>query len=367
MNERIPIFRPHWTSHETAAMAAAIQSDWWGRGPRVAKLEQAWSEQFAGHQPCIATNSGTAALELAIRDVIANRPRAGCIVVPDQTFASDANAVYHWARPNPLHFADVDPLTACLRPEDLPDCQIAAVIVVHFGGRQADVAGIRRRVRPDCVIIADCAHAHNAWHPDADYHCWSFHAVKPNAAGDGGMVCCGRGIDPEAIRADSWCGIETSTWQRNKAAYAAGYDIKRPGIKAHMNDLTAALAFCQMESATERRAKRRAIADQYRERIALPGSLPDPFGDWHLYQVAVPPEHLERFRSDMASANIDTGRHYRGLSTMTCYRETSHADCRNSRAWYASRVTLPLFDRMTDEDVDRVIEAANNSAKGWKV
>src|SRR5262245_51933762 len=188
---------------DIAAVVEALRADYLTTGPRVLEFEQALA-RATGAKYAIACSNGTAALHLAARAL--NLGPGTTTVVPAITFLASANAVrLHGGE---VVFADVDPDTGLMRPQDLvealtrcPRGKADAVVSVHLAGQCGDIAGIHRIAKTIGMrVIDDACHAlgtsvringvsHKIGGNDfADVTCFSFHPVKTIAMGEGGAV-----------------------------------------------------------------------------------------------------------------------------------------------------------------------------------
>ena len=185
-----------------------------------------------GVDHAVAVNSATMALQLTVQALGID----GDIIMPALTFASTALAARH--NSCRIVFADVDEDALCLDWADVTHRrmgpQTGAVIPVWYGGT-VNVGSLEVRDgsgRP-LPVIEDCAHA--AGSPGEGKQgiaaCWSFHAVKNLACGDGGMITTD---DPELamrLRRLRWCGIDRSTWDRDRTRYSWEYDTRSAGCR----------------------------------------------------------------------------------------------------------------------------------------
>ena len=354
----IPLFRPSCTDLEISYVTEVLRSGWWGMGPKTEELEEKFA-RYVGAGHAVAVNSATMALQLTCQ---ALGVRGGEIIMPALTFASTGlAAVHNGAR---IVFADIDEDTLCLDPYDVADRQTRntrAVIPVWYGGTVRMPSGY-----PGVMTIEDCAHACGSLGAGKQgiAACWSFHAVKNLAAGDGGMITTDAPDLAARLRRLRWCGIDRSTWDRNRARYSWEYDIREPGHKAHMNDITAALALAQLERLDGMNAARRAIVRRYLEELdgerdwmRLPQWRED--SSWHLFTIRVPAGQRDAFIGHMATAGVTAGVHYKPLNTYPIFGSAVLPV--TDRVWQ-TLVTLPLYPDMTETDVSRVIDAART----WK-
>ena len=131
------------------------------------------------------------------------------------------------------------------------------------------------------------------------------------------------------LRRLRWCGIDRSTWDRHEQRYGWEYDIRAPGYKAHMNDLTAALGMAQLARLGELNAARRLRVRQYRDAFKDLGWMKLPAyregSAWHLFAVRVPAESRDPFIGHMLDSGVSAGLHYKPLNTYPGVRPASAA------------------------------------------
>lgn len=366
----IPLFKPSCTEEEVKEVSRVLRSGWWGMGPEVEAFEEEFAA-YVGVDYAVAVNSCTSALELAARACgITN----GIVVVPALTFISTAQAMQHAG--NMVIFADVLEDDLCIDwgdverklasivkspvGRDIPQ----AVIPVWFGGA-GGAPGYGEW--PEVPIIEDCAHAAGSsgagtigWAA-----CWSFHAVKNLATGDGGMVTTNDPEVYEKLKRLRWCGISKSTWERDQKKYGWDYDIPADGEKMHMNDITAALGRVQLGRLDSMNARRRRIARTYSDAFAgmHENWLRVPFlssiSSQHLYVVRVAAENRNRFIDHMLDNGVSAGVHYKPLTHYPHLFPGTHQVPVTERVWN-TLVTLPLFPDMTDQEIEQVTSAVRS-------
>ncbi len=357
----LPVFRPCMGQEEADAVAEVLKSGWIGLGPKTREFEEALGA-YLDAPYVVGVNSATAALDLAT--VLAGVGPGDEVIVPTNTFVSTGHVVcYRQARPV---FADVEPDTLDLSLEDvrrkLTD-RTKAVIVVHYSGRPVDVRKLREVVGPGVAIIEDCAHALGARYygksvaTEKNLSCFSFHAVKNVAMGDGGaLVVPTREMFERANRL-RWLGIDKSTWNRASGSrYSWQYDVPEIGYKCHMNDIAAALGLVQLKKLERTNARRRAIVGRYNAELAglvrtPPPEVPGFVSAWHLYCIQT--ERRDGLHAFLAGRGVSTSMHYYPIHLYDCYGPQPALPVAEAAA--ARMLTLPLYPDLSDADVDRVI------------
>jgi perosamine synthetase len=346
----IPVFRPFYDEREEQAVAEVLRSGWIGLGPRTEEFEERFARRV-GSRYAIALNSCTAAIHLALR--LLGVGAGDEVLVPTMTFVSTAMAAnYEGAVPV---FCDVRRDTLAFDPEDAAarmTLQTRAVVPVLYGGKPIPP------VELDVPAIYDCAHAAGAaWDAAGKLCCWSFHAVKNMATGDGGMIT----TDDEQLHRRAqrlrWLGIDKSTWERSgvEQRYWWEYKIDEVGFKSHLNDIAAALGLVQLEKLDEMQRIRHALVRQYLEELdGLPGvELPeyDPDSSWHLFVVRLP--HRNELSLWLQEHGISTGVHYKPIHLYPLYHKY---DLPVAEAEWQRLLTLPLFPALTSEQVSMICE-----------
>lgn len=364
----IPLFRPSCSDLEIKYVTEVLRSGWWGTGPVTEKLEHHFAE-YVGARHAVAVASCTAGLQLACQAV---GVAGGEVITPALTFASTALAPMHAGAS--VRFGDIDEATLCLDWDEAAagiTGRTRAIIPVWHGGtvtRPPDLfqLPVLEAALAGVPVIEDCAHAAGSARAGklGIAACWSFHAVKNLAAGDGGMITTNDAGLAARLRRLRWCGIDRSTWDREGASrYAWEYDITEPGHKAQMNDITAAIALAQLERLPDMNEARRRIVRRYLDELAgldwlrLPKWRDD--SSWHLFTVRVDAGRRDRFIEHMRSRGVSAGVHYRPLNTFAIFPRDPLPV--TDRTW-GTLVTLPLFPDLADADVDQVISAVRGFA-----
>jgi dTDP-4-amino-4,6-dideoxygalactose transaminase len=373
---------PEIREDEIEEVLATLRSAWIGTGPRVARFESEFRE-YVGAEHALALNSCTAGLHLAMHGLGLGPEDE--VIVPAMTFAATANAVVH-AGGRPV-LADVDRDTMCLVPEAIEaklTPRTRAIVPVHFAGRPCEIESIVALARrTELVVVEDCAHAIetlvNGRHAGTfgDFGVFSFYVTKNVVTGEGGMVVTSDEGAAARIKTLALHGLSADAWSRFSDEGYKHYEVIEPGFKYNMMDLQAALGVHQLARAESNLRRREEIWRRYDEAFAgLPLRTPvveEPGTRHarHLYTVLLDLERLNRTRDevllDLHRQNIGTGVHYRSLHLHPYYRDRAgyaRGDFPNSE-WISDRtVSLPLSPKLTDEDVEDVIDAVRSTLGG---
>ncbi|MEE2827947.1 MAG: DegT/DnrJ/EryC1/StrS family aminotransferase [Myxococcota bacterium] len=336
------------------AFEAVLLSGRYHLGPQTEAFEQDFAVQ-AGAESAVGCGSGSDALFLALRAYDIG-PGDLVATVSNSFMATAESIVRTGAR---VVFADVDPLSRCMDPEDLsrllaePGAQaLRAIIPVHLYGRQADIPALRAVLeaagREDVEIIGDAAQAHGS--PGVSTQtilsCYSFYPAKNlGALGDAGLVVCRDEALAQRIR------------QLRNHGRAKKHSVDEVGLNSRFDELQAAVLRIKLRHLDEHNALRREAAAAYRDRLAgLPGlELPEdtPEHVYHLYVV-----ELERGRRDtvlraLRDEGIGVGLHYPlPVHAMAPYPSDRPLPVTERLA--SSVLSLPIFPGIRLDEVELV-------------
>ncbi len=374
-NSFIPFALPDLTSAETDAVLEVLRSKWLSTGPRAKEFEARFGEAV-GAPYCVAVNSCTAALHLALE---AANVRAGDeVIVPTMTFAATAEVVRYLGAVPVLvdvrtsdHNLDVAALERAMTP------RTRAIIPVHFAGVPADMDEIAAAARPRGIaVVADAAHAFPCWYRGrnvgelADVTCFSFYATKTITTGEGGAAVTSRSDWADRMRIMSLHGVSRDAWKRYMTGGNWYYEILAPGFKYNLGDVAAALGLAQLVRAEAMRARREAIAKRYDEAFRGENALElltlaeDRTSAYHLYVIKTVPRFLSidrnGFIEELHGRGIGASVHFIPLHEHPYYRETFGYRPESlpvAHDAYLRSMSLPMYSAMTDEQVERVVEA----------
>jgi len=366
----IPIFRPNIPEEGITELKKVIDSHWLGMGPKTSEFEKAFAK-YTETKYCVALNSCTSALDLALR--LLDLKRTDEVIVPVITFVSTGHAViYNRAK---LVFVDVDPVTLNINFDDLArkiTDHTKAIIVVHYSGRPVDFDRLREVIgNRKIMIIEDAAHASGSIYKGkkcgslGDLACFSFHAVKPLAIGDGGAITLNDEALAKRAKRLSWMGINKGTWDRvvEGQKYGWEYNVDEIGFKYHMNDLQASLALVQLKNLDAGIGVRKERVEYYyhllewMKEIELPLLDDENFkSSWHIFHIKC--QNRNELGAYLISQGISVGVHYRPIHLFKCYK--SRAKLPIAESVFERILTLPLFETLTFNEIDFIIEQIRN-------
>ncbi len=377
----LPYSVPLIDDNDINEVVETLKSGWVAKGPRTIEFEKRFAE-YTGAKYAIAMNSATAALHIAL---IAGGVKPGDEVITTPiTFAATANTIIHvGAKPV---FVDIDPNTFCIdanKIEEKITDKTKAIVPVHYTGHACNMDKIRAIAEKyDLFVSEDAAHAIDTYYKGdligkkGDCASFSFYATKNICTGEGGMLTTNREDIAEKARIISTHGMSKAAWNRYGKGGTWRYDIEYPGHKYNMFDIQAALAKTQMNKLDFMQDRRKEIVKKYEEAfsnldgIKLPPEAEYTTHSWHLYVIRLELDKLtidrDEFIELMAEANIGTSVHFIPVHLMSYYRETygyKEGDLPIAENYFDTIVSLPLYPKMTDEDVQDVINVVTDIIK----
>ncbi len=361
----IPVFRPSHDEEDVRAVAECLLKGWTGCGPKVKEFEEKFAE-YIGVPYAVATNSCTASLHMALR--VLELEGAEVISTP-MTFISTNHAIlYNKAVPV---FADIQPGTLNIDPESIRQRiskKTRAIMIVHYGGQSCELDKIREIAAENKLhIVEDVAHGcGGAWDGQklgsfGELACFSFHAVKNLAIGDGGMIVTRDKKIYERLLKLRWVGISRDTWDRSrKGSYSWDYNIEELGFKYHMNDISAAIGLVQLGRLDSLNERRKQLALRYRAalkrvpQIQLLDIHPRAQSAWHNFVVLA--ERRDELMMFLRERSISTGVHYRPNNHYALYRDM-RGETTVAEALWPRLLTLPLFPDLQEVQQDYILHS----------
>ena len=354
------------------SVVETLRSDWLTTGPKVAEFEEAMAA-WVDAKYAVSFSSGTAALHAAAF-AAGLQPRDEAITSP-LTFVATANCVlYQGATPI---FADVLEDTLNLDP-DLAATRITArtkaILPVDYAGHPADLDSVLQLAeRHGLTVIEDACHALGAEYRGrrvggvAHMTVFSFHPVKHLTTGEGGMVTTDNPVFAETLRRFRNHGISSDARQRQRAGQWH-YEMVLLGFNYRLTDIACALGLQQMKKLEANLARRRQIAAHYTSEfrsmtgVVAPVVRPDVNPAWHLYPIRLDLTELSAGRGELFQAlraeNIGVNVHYIPVHRHPYYRDRfgyKGGEFPVAEAAYECLISLPMFNSMSDNDVEDVV------------
>ena len=374
----LPFSEPLLGEEEIDAVVDCLRSGWLTSGIKVKEFEHDFAA-YVGCQHALAVNSCTAALHLAL-EAVGVGPGDEVITCP-MTFTATAAVIEHLgARPV---LVDCESSTLNLDPsliEARITPQTRAILPVHFAGQSCEMDAILGIARAHGLpVVEDAAHALPTHYRGrmigtlGDVTCFSFYATKTVTTGEGGMAVTDRADLAERMRLMHLHGMSRDAWKRYTQNGSWSYEILAPGYKYNLTDIAASIGIHQLRRAEAFYVRRRRIARLYTEALSgLRGvEVPEVWDEdghaWHLYVLRLVPEALtidrDTFIARLVAMNIGVSVHFIPLHLHPYYRDKygfAPTDFPNAYEAFQRILSLPIYPKMTDDDVQDVIDAVRS-------
>jgi dTDP-4-amino-4,6-dideoxygalactose transaminase len=376
----LPFALPDIGEEEIAEVVDTLRSGWVTTGPKAARFEADF-RMFLGDDTLhtVAVNSATAGLHLAL-EALGLGP-GDEVITTTHTFTATAEVVRYLGAD--VRLVDIDPATLNIDPAAIEAAitpRTKAILPVHYAGLAADMPAILDIARRHkCKVVEDAAHALPATcggrlvgtlHSDATV--FSFYANKTLTTGEGGMLVTRDAALARRARVMRLHGMNRDAFDRYVAnAPSWYYEIVAPGFKYNLSDIAAALGLQQLKKAQAFQQARQRIAERYDAAFAgLPLQLPPRPRNgeqhaWHLYALRLADGARigrDAFIERLFAAGVGCSVHYIPLHLHPYWRD--RYALRPERFPQAQRayerlVSLPIYTRMGQADVQRVIDAVH--------
>jgi len=356
------------------SVADVLRSDWLTTGPKISEFEGVFAEA-AGAKEAVTVSSGTAALHAAMY-ALGIGP-GDEVIVPPMTFAATANSiVYQGGTPV---FADVDPKTLLLDPdraEEKITSRTKAIVAVDYAGQACDYAALSEIAEAHHIaLVDDACHALGGRYKGkpvgslADLNAFSLHPVKNITSGEGGVITTDNAAFAAKMRMFRNHGISTDHRQRDLAG-SWFYEMTDLGYNYRLTDIQCALGISQLKKLSGWVNRRQEIAKKYDAAFTgMPEIRPLKVrgGVSHAYHLYVIRLNLEKLRADRAlvfkalrAEGIGVNVHYIPVHMHPFYQKrfgTCQGICPVAEKAYDEILSLPIFPRMNDSDIDDVVHA----------
>jgi len=377
----LPYGRQWLDEDDIQAVVEVLQSDYLTTGPKIAEFEEAFA-QYVGAKFAVAIANGTAALHAAC--FAAGINEGDQVITTPITFAASANSVLYCGG-KPV-FADINLDTYNIDPDEIRKRitpKTKAIIPVHFTGQPCDMKLLGEIAKEyNLIVIEDAAHAVGADYKGksiggiSDMTTFSFHPVKHITTGEGGMITTN---DEQLYKKLLLFRSHGITRDRDLMLeeYQGPwyYEQLELGYNYRMTDIQAALGLSQLNKVDKFIKRRREIAGEYTLAFSEETNLITPLqqdgcnSSWHLYIIRLNLKNLKCSRRDffdyLQQEKIGVNIHYIPVYQHPYYQKNGYRDvmCPNSEQFYDTCISLPIFPKMSDEDVEDVIRSVKNILK----
>ena len=378
----LPFALPDIGEEEIAEVVDTLRSGWVTTGPKARRFEAEFAT-FLGDASlhCIAVNSATAGLHLALEAL--DIGPGDEVITTTHTFTATAEVVRYLGAD--VKLVDIDPDTLNIDPaaiEAVVTPSTKAIIPVHYGGLAADMPSILAIARRHGLkVVEDAAHALPTTSSgrlvgtlDSEAAVFSFYANKTITTGEGGMLVTRDGALAKRAQVMRLHGMIRDAFDRFTASVPSWYyEIVAPGFKYNLTDIAAALGLQQLKKAHRFAQRRAAIAARFNEALAALPVLTAPLAPagelhaWHLYPLRLADgATVSRARviERLFERGIGCSVHYIPLHLQPYWRDRYRLTPQmfpHSQRVYERQLSLPIYTRMTDDDVERVVRAVEHA------
>ncbi|MDB5768892.1 MAG: arnB [Collimonas fungivorans] len=369
----LPFAKPTIDEATIAAVGDVLRSGWIASGPKVLAFEAQLSEYFGG-RPVRTFNSGTCTMEIALR--VAGIGAGDEVITTPISWVATANVIIETGA-TPV-FADIDPVT---RNIDLAQVEAAitprtkAIIPVYLSGLPLDMDRLYALAKKHNLrVVEDAAQAlGSSWNGQrigafGDFVSFSFQANKNITSSEGGCLVLNNAEEARLAEKYRLQGVTRSGFD--------GLDVDVLGGKFNMTDVAAAIGLGQFAHIEAITTHRRELAQYYFTcfgsdfEAKYGAQLPVPDfanSNWHMFQLVLPERQDGKparaaFMEQMQERGIGIGYHYPAIHLLSMYRARGFKEGMFPVAEKVGRliVSLPMFNVMTKNDVERAVSAVKS-------
>lgn len=363
------------------AVIETLKSDYLTQGPKVEEFENAICD-YTGAKFCVAVSNGTAALHLATAALKISADSEG--ITTPITFVASANCmVYNNIKPV---FADIDSKTYNIDFNEIKKKVTSLtklIVAVDFAGQPAHLEAIYPWAKEnDIYVIEDAAHSIGSKFKDgsrvgsckySDLTTFSFHPVKTITTGEGGVITTNNKELYQSLLLLRSHGITKDPELLSQNPGPWYYEMQDLGYNYRMTDMQAALGISQLKRLDDFVLRRREIIKKYNkafsgfENIVTPHEETGYLSAFHLYVLNINFDKIGQSRSEvmgiLKSKNVGTQVHYIPVHLQPYYKKKlgfKDGDYPAAELFYEKALSIPLYPKMSDEQVDYVIKCVSS-------
>jgi UDP-4-amino-4,6-dideoxy-N-acetyl-beta-L-altrosamine transaminase len=385
MTEEFIPYGSQWIDEtDIEAVTKTLKSDYLTTGPKIKEFEDKFAD-YVDAKYAVAVANGTAALHAAT--YAAGIKEGDEVITTPLTFAATANSVlYQDATPV---FADIDPETYNIDPESIKKKiteKTKAIIPVHYTGQPCDMDKIKKIVNEnELIIIEDGAHAVGSTYKEqkigsiGDMTTFSFHPVKNMTTGEGGMITTdSKDLYDKLIKFRTHGITKDESEYINKSDGPWYHEQQELGYNYRITDIQAALGITQLKKIDKFLARRREIVNKYNNEfkeidgLIIPEQLENTNSAWHIYVLQLELEKLTVDKKEIFNVlrekNLGVNVHYIPVYFHPYYQSLGYQKgiCPKAERLYERIITIPLYPKMTDQQVDEVIKRIKSTINKYQ-
>jgi dTDP-4-amino-4,6-dideoxygalactose transaminase len=368
-DSHLPVFIPSIGVDTLKAVTDAFHVGWLGMGAATQEFEQRIAAFIGlGERRVIATNTGTSALHLALK--LAGVGPGDQVITPSFNFVADHQAIRACGAEPVLCDIDDDDLGADpAAVEALVTHKTKAILPLHYAGIPCRIDRLRAiAARHQLRVVEDATHAFGSTvagrhiGADGDLVCFSFDPVKIITSIDGGAVVLPSAELLPAAQRLRLLGIDKDTIERYKNQRAWEYDVVGDGYRYHLTNINASIGLSQLLRVDEFIASRQRACRRYSAALRELDNVRVPASDYEnvspfIYFIRVPKERRAGLIEALKAKNIATGIHFLAAHRFTVAQTWRRGPMAVTERVVDEVLTLPLHSNMTNETVDRVVDA----------
>ena len=364
-------------AEEIAEVVDTLSTDWITTGPKTRKFESEFA-RYIGAPGALAVSSATDAMQVGLA-ALGVQP-GDEVITTSMTFCSTVHVIEHLgARPV---LVDVEGDTLCIDPRAVERAvteKTRGLLPVHIYGHPCDLDPLLELAAArGLFVLEDAAHALPARYKGrmvgtiGTATAFSFYATKNMTTAEGGMLTAGPGLI-ERARVWSLHGMSRDAYMRYSAEGSWFYEVVLPGFKCNMTDIQASLGLQQLKKLAHFQERRREVVRRYQAAFGEVAELQVPVertgceSAWHIYPLRLNLDMLtigrNQFIEELKARQIGTSVHFIPIHLHPYYREKYHyspGDFPVAYTNYQRLVSLPLHPRLSEQDVDDVVEAVSD-------